>query len=107
MSSDTWNATYAAQQSIHSCTIRNNSSKMSSSSHLEAARLAAGVALNSEEATRFFERRAEDKAHTTEYVKRHPEIQQLLHDFVAAVLEEKPADVSAFAAQFFRRYSAK
>ena len=35
------------------------------------------------------------------YLARHPEIQQLLGDFISAALAEQPADLFAFARQHF------
>lgn len=71
-----------------------------------AASAAAGVALTFEEATQFHARKEAEEARTAQWVARHPEIQQLLHDLTAAVLRDKPDDVRAYAVGFFLRYRA-
>ncbi len=73
--------------------------------HVEAARLEVGVPLTIEESTRFFETRASELAGNEEYMRRHPEIQQLVHDFVAALLEDKPDNVPEYARKFFGRFA--
>lgn len=62
------------------------------------------MALTFEEATQFYSRKEAEEAAGRAWVARHPEVQQLMHDFVAAVLRDKPADVRAYAVGYFLRY---
>jgi len=64
------------------------------------------VGLTFEETTQFYARKAAEEGAGRAWVAAHPEIQQLLHDFTAAVLREKPDDVRAYAVGYFGRYSA-
>lgn len=48
---------------------------------------------------------AELKSEHRRYLAKHPELKTLLNDFMAQVLVEKPADVVAFAAEYFKRTS--
>eukprot|EP00455_Lapot_gusevi_P053705 TRINITY_DN844_c0_g1_i1.p1 TRINITY_DN844_c0_g1~~TRINITY_DN844_c0_g1_i1.p1 ORF type:complete len:263 (+),score=76.42 TRINITY_DN844_c0_g1_i1:115-903(+) len=41
------------------------------------------------------------------YLESHPEIRQLLHDFVSACLIEKPDNVRGFAKTYFSRFSSE
>lgn len=47
------------------------------------------------------------KAANEAYIQSYPELTVLLNDFVGAVLKDKPADIKAYASQFFARYQPK
>lgn len=76
---------------------------MDDAATVEAER-ASGVALDYSEVHLFHEKRAQLAAEHQRYVAAHPELAQLLHDFVQAALVVKPVDVPAFAAQHFAAY---
>jgi len=46
------------------------------------------------------------KEHTT-YINKHPEIRQLLNDFLSTVLLEKPDDVYAYAQEYFSYFNTE
>jgi hypothetical protein len=37
------------------------------------------------------------------YMRQHPELKQMVDDFMRAVLEKRPADVIQFAHEFFKK----
>lgn len=71
-----------------------------------AAEAAAGCSLAFDEVNLFHEKRAQLLRENERYVAAHPELAQLLHDFVQAALVVKPSDLTTFAAQHFAVYRA-
>lgn len=50
--------------------------------------------------------RAEElKEQHSKYIEKHPELQQLLNDFVSEVLLEKPSDPISFAREYFSKFN--
>jgi len=47
------------------------------------------------------ERKAELKLEHEAYLKEHPEVPQMLNDFVSSCLVQQPADVFQFAREYF------
>jgi hypothetical protein len=60
--------------------------------------------LSFEEIGQFHTRYGQLRAGHDAYVAAHPELRQLLTDFVGAALAEKPAELAAFARQHFAQY---
>jgi hypothetical protein len=60
--------------------------------------------LSFEEIGQFHTRYGQLRAGHDAYVAAHPELRQLLTDFVGAALAEKPADLAVFARQHFAQY---
>jgi hypothetical protein len=42
-----------------------------------------------------------------DFLRTHPEVNAMLHDFMQALLQEKPADTYAFAARFFASFATR
>lgn len=53
------------------------------------------------------ERSAELELYHEEYLKAHPELQQVLHEFMQALLFHKPADALAFMQEYFAKHREK
>lgn len=53
------------------------------------------------------DRRAELRAENEEYLRQHPEVNQLLNDFVSSCLVQQPVDVFGFARDYFRTTAAQ
>jgi guanylate kinase len=50
-------------------------------------------------------RTEELKENHNRYIERHPELQQILNDFISEVLLEKPADPIAFSREYFGKFN--
>ncbi|GKT36808.1 hypothetical protein ADUPG1_009708 [Aduncisulcus paluster] len=61
--------------------------------------------MNIDYSKRLEDREQEVKEEHIKYLEEHPELQQLMSDFLADILVEKPEDVIEFAIQFFSRIS--
>jgi hypothetical protein len=73
-----------------------------------AACAAAGDAnLSFEDVQRFHDRRDDLKRENASYVAAHPELQQMMADFVAACLRDRPEDARAYAEEYSQRYAAE
>ncbi|XP_061465259.1 ciliogenesis-associated TTC17-interacting protein isoform X2 [Rhineura floridana] len=57
--------------------------------------------------SKFLDRKEELQASHATYVRRHPELNALLADFLQLLLLRKPVDVVTFAAEFFAPFSAQ
>lgn len=67
----------------------------------DAAEAASGVKLSSGGAAAFQARKAEVEAESRAYIQAHPELQHIMHNFLAAVLAERPGDIPSFAVDYF------
>jgi hypothetical protein len=70
------------------------------------AEAASHAKLNFEEIHAFHARMSEVQVDDEAWLAAHPEIRSVLHDFLAAVLADKPADVLDYAKRHFSRYFA-
>jgi hypothetical protein len=70
------------------------------------AEAASHASLNFEEIHSFHARMSEVQLDDEAWMAAHPEVRSVLHDFLTAVLADKPADVVAYAKQHFSRYFA-
>eukprot|EP00500_Bicosoecida_sp_ms1_P002038 CAMPEP_0203815622 /NCGR_PEP_ID=MMETSP0115-20131106/11213_1 /ASSEMBLY_ACC=CAM_ASM_000227 /TAXON_ID=33651 /ORGANISM="Bicosoecid sp, Strain ms1" /LENGTH=102 /DNA_ID=CAMNT_0050724521 /DNA_START=137 /DNA_END=442 /DNA_ORIENTATION=+ len=57
--------------------------------------------LTFEELSELNERKAELRRESNEWVASHPELKSVMSDFMAALMQRKPDDVFAFAAEYF------
>mgnify|MGYP002387814377 CR=1 FL=1 len=54
-----------------------------------------------------FERRKEAASvDAKQYLAENPQLKQLLNDFVATVLAQRPADIRSFARDYFNRFKS-
>jgi hypothetical protein len=72
-----------------------------------ACAAAGGADLSFEDVQRFHDRRDDLKRENASYVAAHPELQQMIADFVAACLRDRPEDAGAYAEEYFQRYAAE
>jgi hypothetical protein len=49
-------------------------------------------------------RRAAASTDANQYIAKHPQLGQLLHDFTTAVLASRPASIHAFARDYFAQF---
>lgn len=51
--------------------------------------------------TYFFKIKEEIKLEHIEYIKTHPELKDILNDFISSLLLDKPVDIYEYARQYF------
>jgi hypothetical protein len=94
------NTTTAMREVLRLIWAQDDEAARASASAMPAAVLAANARAKTQGTIRSLES-YELRLKSEQYMRKHPELDDMLHDFIVEVLEHKPNDIVAFAAAHF------